>query len=97
MQVDHSSGFSAYLPSFLPALWQKPSPILEIALDSHRHILYTRSQRSSIEVKESVIEHGCPTFLNAMLLVQKMAVYMPERCLMQVSALCAVLCGKLAM
>lgn len=49
-QVDHSSGFSAYLPSFLPALWQRPSPVLEIAIDERRHILYTRSQRSSIEV-----------------------------------------------
>lgn len=50
LQVDHSSGFSAYLPSFVPALWQKPSPILELAFDKERQILYTRSQKSSIEV-----------------------------------------------
>ena len=51
LQRDLSRGVSAYLPGFVPRMWHKPSPILDIVIDNDRHILYTRSQNSSIQVQ----------------------------------------------
>lgn len=52
-QKDLTSSWTPYLPS-LPSYFNsflpRPSPILEIAIDSERNILYTRSQNSSIQV-----------------------------------------------
>ena len=49
-QKDHTAGWAPYLPSALSGLWARPSPILQIAVDPHRNILYTRAQNSSIQV-----------------------------------------------
>ena len=51
MQKDHSIGITSYLPSFLPSLWQRPSPLVEVLIDAERQILYTRSQSSAIGVR----------------------------------------------
>jgi hypothetical protein len=56
VQRDLTSSWAPYLPSlptYLSGLWPRPSAILEIAIDSERNILYTRSQNSSIQVGTS--------------------------------------------
>lgn len=48
-QKDLTSSWTPYLPSlpsYFNSLLPRPSPILEIAVDAERHILYTRSQTS---------------------------------------------------
>ena len=50
MQRDANSGWSSLYPSFWSGLFAKPSPILEMAVDTDRNILYTRSENSSIQV-----------------------------------------------
>ncbi len=50
MQRDANTGWSSLYPSFWSSLFAKPSPILEIAVDTDRNILYTRSKNSSIQV-----------------------------------------------
>ena len=50
VQRDVTAGLSVYLPSFLPKLWQRPSAVVELALDSWRHILYLRLQGGAIQV-----------------------------------------------
>ncbi|CAL8471349.1 g10891 [Coccomyxa elongata] len=50
---DLTSSWMPYLPSlpsYFNSLLPRPSPILEIAIDAERNILYTRSQNSSIQV-----------------------------------------------
>ena len=52
-QKDHTAGWAPYLPSLpgaLSGLWARPSPILEIAVDLERNILYTRAQSSALQV-----------------------------------------------
>ena len=50
MQRDANTGWSSLYPSFWSGFFAKPSPILEIAVDTGRNILYTRSENSSIQV-----------------------------------------------
>ena len=50
MQRDANSGWSSMYPSFWSGLFAKPSPVLEVAVDADRNILYTRSENSSIQV-----------------------------------------------
>lgn len=56
VQKDLTSSWTPYLPSlpsYFNSLLPRPSPILEIAIDSERNILYTRSQNSSIQVRDA--------------------------------------------
>lgn len=53
VQRDANTGWSSLYPSFWSSLFAKPSPILEIAVDTDRNILYTRSENSSIQVAPS--------------------------------------------
>ena len=50
-QRPHTAGLTAYLPSFLPALFPRPGALLQLAVDAERHILYARSQTSGIQVR----------------------------------------------
>lgn len=64
LQKDLTSSWTPYLPSlpsYFNSLLPRPSPILEIAIDSERNILYTRSQNSSIQVHwtSSVLNKTC--------------------------------------
>lgn len=50
-KVCHSAGTLSYiLPSFLSYAITEPSAIVEIAVDNTRHIIYTLSENSSIEL-----------------------------------------------
>ena len=49
-QRDASSGWSSLYPSFWSSFFAKPSPILEMAVDADRGILYTRSENSALQV-----------------------------------------------
>ena len=51
LQRDLSVGLTAYLPSFLPKLWARPSAVVELAHDPWRHILYLRLQSGAIQVR----------------------------------------------
>lgn len=50
-QRPHTAGLTAYLPSFLPALFPRPGALLQLVVDAERHILYARSQTSGIQVR----------------------------------------------
>lgn len=50
-QRPHTAGLTAYLPSFLPALFPRPGALLQLVVDTERHILYARSQTSGIQVQ----------------------------------------------
>lgn len=50
VQRDLTAGLSQFLPSFVPRLWSKPSPVAELALDAYRHILYLRLQSGAVQV-----------------------------------------------
>ena len=50
-KINHTRGIRGYLPSFLPSsIFGQPQPIVHIAIDNDRHILYTRTQNSVITV-----------------------------------------------
>lgn len=51
MQRDANSGWSSLYPSFWSGFFAKPSPILEMTVDTDRNILYTRSENSSLQVR----------------------------------------------
>lgn len=60
LQRDLMASWAPYMPSlptYLTGLWPRPSAILEIAIDSERNILYTRSQNSSIQACTGLL-HG---------------------------------------
>lgn len=51
LKVCHTRGIRAYLPSFIPAtIMGSPQPIIQVVVDDERHILYTRSQNSILNV-----------------------------------------------
>ena len=55
LQVCHTKGLSALLPSFLQGstlmgLLAAPSALVELLVDPGRHILYTRAASSAIQV-----------------------------------------------
>ncbi|PSC67210.1 nuclear pore complex NUP155 [Micractinium conductrix] len=50
-KVCHTGGLRQLLPSFLPSfLFGSPSALVDICIDDQRHILYTRSQASVLQV-----------------------------------------------
>lgn len=50
-KVCHTGGLRQLLPAFLPGfLFGAPQALVDIVIDSHRHILYTRTQASAIQV-----------------------------------------------
>jgi len=50
-KINHTRGIRGYLPSFLPSsIFGQPQPIVHIAIDDDRHILYSRTQTSVITV-----------------------------------------------
>ena len=51
VKVCHTKGIRAYLPSFIPnSLLGSPQPIVQVAVDDARHLLYTRSESSVLTV-----------------------------------------------
>ena len=58
MQRDLTAGLSQFLPSFVPRLWAKPSPVAELTLDSYRHILYLRLQSGAVQVLRLPVSTG---------------------------------------
>ncbi len=59
LQVCYTKGVSAYLPAFLQGrtllgLLSPPSALVEVVIDSDRHVLYTRSATSVIKVHAPV-------------------------------------------
>ncbi len=56
MQVCYTKGVSAFLPAFLQGrtllgLLSAPSALVEVVVDSDRHVLYTRSASSVIQAR----------------------------------------------
>ncbi len=51
MQRDANSGWSSLYPSFWSGFFAKPSPTLEMTVDTDRNILYTRSENSFLQVR----------------------------------------------
>lgn len=50
-KINHStSALSFLVPSFLNVALSEEDPIIEISIDNSRHILYTLSEKGSIEV-----------------------------------------------
>ena len=50
-KICHTKGIRSYMPSFLPpSLFGQTQPLVHIAIDDERHILYARSQNSMIQV-----------------------------------------------
>ena len=62
-QVCYTKGVSAFLPAFLQGrtllgLLSPPSPLVEVAVDSDRHVLYTRSATSVIQARIAIPKYG---------------------------------------
>lgn len=50
-KINHSTGTLSFLmPSFLNVAFSEDDPIAKIAIDNSRHILYTLTEKGSIEV-----------------------------------------------
>jgi len=56
LQVCYTKGVSAFLPAFLQGrtllgLLSAPSALVEVVVDSDRHVLYTRSASSVVQAR----------------------------------------------
>jgi nuclear pore complex protein Nup155 len=50
-KICHTGGLRQYLPSFLPGfLFGAPQALVDLVIDPHRNILYTRTQASALQV-----------------------------------------------
>ena len=58
LQRDLTAGLSQFLPSFVPRLWTRPSPVAGITLDAWRHILYLRLQSGAVQVLTAALASG---------------------------------------